>query len=446
MSLITTDDNYNADTRWLEQKAVIHFSSSNTLDITKDNYLISSNVLEEMHAQSGTIPFGNITSNELTLDLLNENGIFNPSNNQSPYYGLMKKGIKIELFIRPVVESEDLELQYEWDPMGVYYVSDWQAKVTGLISTITANDQLYSTDGKDLTILPVCRNMTQQEFYQHIFDNLGLSVEIDNTLLGIIKYAYINKGTKELLSELNTSALADCFCKHDGHIVVQHLTNLKDTRAQITDANQIINADIQQTIISSYDDVNVTYNLPQESDVQNVLSLKDVTIPAGISSRKNILLTGTPLLKLSYSLIHGVLARITDMSATPISIDITTNNEGETTDNCSIDIFGTILMNNEVSIGSATDKSLLLSNMYIQDSDYAKNMYNHLSTYITNKLPILELEVRGNPKLELGEVIQVDSDKYNLHYTGLLIRQTFDYDGSLKGTMTLLNISILQEV
>ena len=51
--------------------------------------------------------------------------------------------------------------------------------------------------------------------------------------------------------------------------------------------------------------------------------------------------------------------------------------------------------------------------------------------------------MRGNPKLELGDVIQVDSDKYNLHYKGLLIRQTFDYDGSLKSTITLLNTSIL---
>ena len=79
--------------------------------------------------------------------------------------------------------------------------------------------------------------------------------------------------------------------------------------------------------------------------------------------------------------------------------------------------------------------------------DSCCNNYGAATTiYDGNKLPILELEVRGNPKLELGEIIQVDSDKYNLHYTGLLIKQTFDYDGSLKGTMTLLNISILREV
>ena len=156
MALKTTDDNYNASTRYLEQKAIIYFSSSNILEITRDNYLITSSALEEAHSRSGSVPFGGVTSNELSLELLNEGGIFSPTNNKSPYYGLMKKGIKIELFIRPVVESENEDEQYEWDPLGVYYITDWQAKVTGMIATIVANDKLYKAFNKDLTTLPIC--------------------------------------------------------------------------------------------------------------------------------------------------------------------------------------------------------------------------------------------------------------------------------------------------
>lgn len=446
MSLITTDADYNNETRCLEQKVVIHFSNITPLEITRDDYLITSSVLEEMHSQSDTIPFGNVTSNELSIELLNEEGIFSPTNTNSPYYGLMKKGIKVELFIRPVVDSEDESLQYIWDPLGVYYISDWQAKITGLIATITANDQLYNINTKDLTVLPVNRNIIQKEFYQYIFTNLGLQGNIDETLNDIIKYAYINKDTKKALSELNISSLSDCFCNHTGDVIVQHLINLKDIRAQITDADQIIEADIQQTLISTYNGVNVTYNLPQESDIQNVLSLKDVIIPGGISSRKNILLTGTPLLKLSYSLLKGVKAHIINMLATATSIDITTDNLNETTEGCTIDIYGTLLVNNEISIGSESTNALILSDMFIQDDVCAEQIYNHLQAYINNTLPILNLEVRGNPKLELGDVIQVDSTKYNLHYTGILIKQKFEYDGSLKGSMSLLNIDILREV
>lgn len=447
MALKTTDNNYNASTRYLEQKAIIYFSSSNMLEITRDNYLVTSSVLEEAHAQSGSAPFGGVTSNELSLELLNEGGIFSPTNNKSPYYGLMKKGIKIELFIRPVVESENEDEQYEWDPLGVYYVTDWQAKVTGLIATVTANDKLYKAFSKDLTTLPISRNKTQKEFYEYIFDNLGLQGDIDKTLNTMIRYAYIDKSTKELLSILNMSALSDCFCKHDGTLKVQHLTNIPELRAVITDSDQILSADVEQSLDYSYDGVNLIYNLPQESDIQCILSLKDMVIPAGISMRDNITLTGTPLLKLCYSILYGIEAHTLSLTANPVSIDIQFDNPTSTeVPDCSLEIFGTTLVNNEVTIGKEADNCLIVNNLYIQDSDYARVVYNHLKAYILNLLPILELEVRGNPKLELGDIIQVDSDKYELHYTGLIIKQTFDYDGSLKSSITLLNTNILKEV
>ena len=443
MALKTTDDNYNASTRYLEQKAIIYFSSSNILEITRDNYLITSSALEEAHSRSGSAPFGGVTSNELSLELLNEGGIFSPTNNKSPYYGLMKKGIKIELFIRPVVESENEDEQYEWDPLGVYYITDWQAKVTGLIATITANDKLYKAFSKDLTALPISRNKTQKEFYEYIFDNLGLQGDIDKTLNTLIRYAYIDRSTKELLSMLNMSALADCFCKHDGTLKVQHLTNIPALRATITDNDQVLSVKIEQSLDYDYDGVNLVYNLPQESNVQCVLSLKDMIIPKGISKRNNVSLTGTPLLKLCYSILSGVKAHISSIEATPVSVNFSIDNPEIETEDCTVDIYGTLLVNNEITLGKEVENCLVINNLYIQESAYADIVYNHLNAYIRNLLPILELEVRGNPKLELGDVIQVDSAKYNLHYKGLLIRQTFDYDGSLKSTITLLNTSIL---
>ena len=446
MSLITDDAVYNSETRYIEQKAVIHFSSSNVLSITRDNYLVTSSMLEEAHAQSGSVPFGGATSNEISLEILNENGIFSPTNKKSPYYGLMQKGVKIELFIRPVVDTEDEEQQYEWDPLGVYYVTDWQAKVTGLIATIIANDQLYKAFNKDLKTLPILRNVSQKDFYEYIFSNIDIKVDIDETIAAKLKYAYIMQDTKELLTTLNVSALADCFCKHDGSLKVQRLTNIDEPRAIITDADQIISANIEQSLLYNYDGVNIIYNMPQESDPCNILSLRDMTIPKGISERNNVSLTGTPLLKLCYSILRGVKAHITDLNATTSTIDITIDNPEESTDNCLIDIFGTILVNNEITIGLETDNPLIITNQYIQDSNYAKKVYEYLAAYITNLLPLLELEVRGNPKFELGDVIQADSDKYELHYTGILVKQTFDYDGSLKSTITLLNTNILKEV
>ena len=105
---------------------------------------------------------------------------------------------------------------------------------------------------KDLRALPIHRNMTQKEFYEYIFDNLNIKGDIDNTLTAKLKYAYISQETKEMLATLNLSALADCFCKHDGSIKVQHLINIGESRAIITDANQILSANIEQSLIYNY--------------------------------------------------------------------------------------------------------------------------------------------------------------------------------------------------
>ena len=86
MGVLSTDADYNAESRWLEQKVVIHFSGMTPLEVTKDNLLITTSILEESHSNNGASPFGGVTSNELTMELLNEDSIFSPTNVNSPYY------------------------------------------------------------------------------------------------------------------------------------------------------------------------------------------------------------------------------------------------------------------------------------------------------------------------------------------------------------------------
>ena len=88
----STDAMYNAESRYIHERFLIYFTSV-PLEVTKSNYLVSSSVLEESSKLSDS-PFGTITSNELTLSLFNESGLFNPQNTSSPYYGQIKKGIK----------------------------------------------------------------------------------------------------------------------------------------------------------------------------------------------------------------------------------------------------------------------------------------------------------------------------------------------------------------
>lgn len=442
MGIVSTDEDYSKESRWLEQKVIIYFPDMTPLEVTKDTSLITTSMLEESHSSSGSSPFGGVTSNELTVELLNENSIFSPTNVNSPYYSKMRRGVKIEVFIRPVADDE-----YNWDPMGVFYVTDWNATVTGLIATITANDKLYSIFSGEILNFAIQRNMSQLVFYQNIFDMLGLAASIDNTLTEVLRYAYIQGKNKELLTTLGIGSLADCFCKHDGTIKVHHLIAERPLRATITDADQLIEAKIEQSLTSGYSGAEVIYNIPQESDFDTILNVSELNIPTGKITTKDVTLSKTPLVRLGYAKLTGASnTRVTALSAIPTKVNYILENLGKDVNNASLDIFGTTLVTNQITLGDVGDNLLSVNNIYIQTPEYAQKVYSHLKAYVNNLLPILELTVRGNPLFELCDKIRVISDKYNLDYTGLVIKQTYEYDGGLSSTITLLNIDVLREV
>lgn len=446
MALITSDDNYNAESRYLEQKVVIYFPGITPLEITRDNYLVSTSLLEEAHSANGSAPFGGVTSNEFNMDLINENGIFSPTNKNSPYFGKMRRGVKIEVLIRPIVETDNEEEQYEWDPMGTFYITDWNATVTGLIATVTCNDQLYDVFTGDVLQYQIRKDITQYAFYQDIFDMLHLKAQIDKSLKEALKYAYVVDKVKDLLVRLGIGSMADCFCGHDGGIRVAHLLADRPLRATITDGDQIISAKVEQSLISGYDGVSVICNIPQEGKMVNILSLTELEMPTGIVTTKNVALLKKPLMRLGYLKLTGAQGiSIVDAVATPSTITYTLNNVNKEAILGKLDAFGTFIETNKVPIADEGNNILSVDNIYIQTQEYAQRFYNHLKAYNNNILPVLEIVVRGNPKLELCDKIRAISAKYNLDYTGLLISQEFNYDGGLSSKITLLNIDILKE-
>ena len=121
----TTDDMYNATTRHIQLMLKVYLNST-PLIVTKDDYLIDATILLEA-CSDGDSPFGNVTANQLNCTLLNLNGLFSPTNSDSIYYGKIKKGLKIEVYIKPVDNDE-----VEYDPLGIFYVTDWDTTITGI--------------------------------------------------------------------------------------------------------------------------------------------------------------------------------------------------------------------------------------------------------------------------------------------------------------------------
>ena len=439
-----TDALFDVDGRTVEMKFDFYFDST-PVSVTRNDYLTSASLIEEMHA-AGATPLGGVTSNQVTITLINEGGIFSPTNPLSPYYGKMKKGLKVDAFIR-IVNWDSIE-EYEWEPMGEFYVSSWVATITGLIATIVVSDILYSVFGRPQVIMPISRNTTHAALYTNFFTALDIIPEIDSALTSALEYAYSNDENKEFLTDLSNGAQADCYCNHAGVVRVESLFKNRALRATLTDGDQVKGVETGSSDTIDYDGVSVVCNTHQESAQSEVLTITETTIASqSVLDFSNVLLSAQPLIKfISAAITPGDGVKISIPAATTTTMSFRLHNTNDVSKTVDIALHGTTLEIVKTSMTDSGSNLLSVDSAYIQDLTYAQTIKARLQKFVGLDLPTLNVTVRGNPLLHLGDKIRVVSSKYNLDYTGIIVRATYDYDGSLSSVLTLLDASIFEEV
>lgn len=426
----STDAMYNSESRYIHQKLLIYLTDS-PLEVTTSDYLISTSILEEASKVSSS-PFGMVTSNELSASLYNDNGIFNPQNTSGEYYGRIKKGVKIEAFVRPDEATE-------WDRLGVFYVTEWQTSTSGTVVDITANDALYDVLNGDVPKMPVYRNIPLQEFVVMYFQLFGLKVIVDKYVDVIIPYVYTSsyEDNKSFLSDLMSASLCDCFCDHDGTTIVRSREHAESTRAVLTDYEQIKTISIRQSITNNYDSVVIEYHAGQESAEASLLSIVGATVAPGVTSFNNVSFTSKPVLSVRSVRVlseNQVLATKVSASASDVSFELrsTSNTVAD------IDLVGTTLETVISEVGNASEAALRLRNIFVQNKNRAESVYKYCDKYINSNVPILELSIRGNPRLSLGDKIEVRSDFYKVNYTGWLLKVKHEYNGAFNSSVVLM--------
>ena len=172
---------FNNDVRCIDVQLKIYFDSE-PLIVTKDNYLISFNILEEL-SSDGSTPFGSISSNELDFSLFNVDDIFTPTNENGPYYGNIETNTKVEILIREEMNDTD------WIKMGTFYVYDWKCNQGDSVVTVTCNDKLQQLLKLPMPIYMVKQNISVKQFLTELFKNIGLNTmdfSIDNNCISTV--------------------------------------------------------------------------------------------------------------------------------------------------------------------------------------------------------------------------------------------------------------------
>lgn len=439
MATTPRSETYSSETRYLEQKVIIHFAGIDPLEITRNNFLVTTSTLEEAYSSSGSTPFGGVTSNELNISLYNEEGIFNPENKSGKYYGLIKKGVKIESFIKPVEEEE-------WDPLGVFYVTDWVTNSSGMLAEVTANDKLYNVLNGPTPNFTVFRNIAFVDFITEYFSYFGYSVTVDETIDIILPYVYMSAydGNKAFLTSLMTSVLADCFCGHDGEITILSKIASRATKATFTDNDQIINVSVKQSLVTNYDSAVVTCYKGQESAERSLLSADSVTLVPGLNNVGKFKLSAFPALRIkAVKTVCKDAIKINSFGATDADISCVLQSTADTS--ASLDITGTILEVIISDIGVAGEAPLKVDSKFVQHEKVATQIKEYAEAYVGVNTPALELSVRGNPLLELGDMIEVDSAYYRVKYLGTIIKANYEYQGYLSCSLTLANASLIKK-
>lgn len=427
---MSTDAMYNAESRFLHQKFVIHFSPTEVLEVTRSDYLLTSSILEESYKSTDS-PFGEVTSNELNISLYDEGGMFNPANTQGKYYGLIRKGVKIEAFIRP---DED----EEWDPLGVFYVTDWSTSTSGLSADVTANDALHNVINGSVPKLPVFRNIRLVAFLDAYFAYFGYRVGVDPDLDIVLPYVYTSEhsNNKAFLTELMLGIVADCFCDHSGEIRVVSKINRSSLRATLTDNDQIVTVAIKHTIVNSYDSAVVTYNVGQESTEESILSVKEAPVVVGTQSTGKLEFSKRPVLAVKSIKVTGAqTVRPTRFNANSKEFECTLQSSSDTVVN--MEVIGTVLELVPNILGEALEAPLELTSKFLQTKSAAETVKEYADDYVASNMPSLELTVRGNPKLQLGDKVEVNSAYYRVNYIGVIISALYEYQGSLSCKLKL---------
>jgi hypothetical protein len=242
--------------------------------------------------------------------------------------------------------------------------------------------------------------------------------------------------SRELFKELVSGAMATLIASRQGTIVVEKLA-AADPVATWTDDDQILSIDVIETILKTYAGVRLGYKLPQVTEDREVLSIEELVVPIGTTVH-DLLKYENPVYNISAVMAIGASGvHVSDYLSTSTGIVLTTVAQGAGV--ARILVTGKMISLVTQEAFDDVPNVLEVQNSYIQTSVYAQEFKAALEQLISVHLPEMELTIRGNPNILLGQTVQVNSDRYGVAYTGIVKRMVYTYVGSLSCRATLMN-------
>jgi len=127
-----------------------------------DSDIVDMSILEEVEGTEATLPVGNISCNEMDLQLQNIDDRYFPGNTSSDLYTFIKRNRKIE----PFVGFRDAGGTEYYEPKGLYWSGEWEMSQNGTTAATSGRDrmELFRTEDLPETVF------SDEQSYVSIYD------------------------------------------------------------------------------------------------------------------------------------------------------------------------------------------------------------------------------------------------------------------------------------
>jgi len=332
----------------------------------EDDKLIKLNIIEEMNIISDKIP-----SNEIRFTIDNSNKEFNILNPEG-FYRFLKERQEVKASIGVEVS----ENEFEFVPMGKFYLTDWQSDEGALTTTFIARDIFELLENKEYTSII---NTNLYDLVEDIMIKAGVKdYYIDKKLKDIPTSGFKEKlNCRRALQYVGIAGKAAIYQDRYGVVRVEQFQTLDESTSYIYFAGpDMYTGMIYPMADEGYDMKNITFdNVYKEPQIK--------------------------LDKLLYSLIMVI-------------------NNGEEKQEVTF-----------YNQGIKDGVSFKIDNPLINTVEHAREVAEWIIEEY-NLRAIYNIDWRQNPALECGDIILVE-DSFKAKKQSRIIKQEFEYAGYLSG-------------
>ena len=340
----------------------------------------------------------------------------------------------------------------EWVPLGLFWATEWQAEDDTVEASVVARDRLELLRKSTYQTSQVLQNTNLHDLAVLVLADAGLDPEeywVDPALQQIrVPYAWFDPVShREALRIIAEAGLAQVYCDRDGVVRMERQPAGADPVLEITaDDYYRLSNPMRPNQVANEVIVSTSPLRPADVPEEVYRSNEPIMVPAGKAVTVTVYYQKTPVIDATASL-DGAPAGVAITQATYYGwgAEVTIQNTGGTDADVILVVIGRPLSVQNRERAVARDEASIIENgvlryefpdnPLVQSLAVAQEIADRVLASAKDARRDLEIDWRGNPALELGDVVTVKGRQYTV------IRQEINWAGALSENTTGRRVS-----